>query len=67
VLANGSLAPKVFKGWVIELEAGETLRLTKRHSLRAVTTRRSYPGLHRIEVLINGRAASRADFDLRLV
>jgi 3-methyladenine DNA glycosylase AlkC len=66
VLANGSLAPKVFKGWVIELEAGETQRLTKRHSLREVTTRRSYPGLHRIEVLINGRVASRADFDLRL-
>ncbi|HET9208243.1 MAG TPA: DNA alkylation repair protein, partial [Burkholderiaceae bacterium] len=66
VLANGSLAPKVFKGWVIELAAGETLRLSKRHSLREVTTRRSYPGLHRIEVRINGRAASGADFDLRL-
>ena len=66
VLANGSLAPKVFKGWVIDLAAGETQRLAKRHSLREVTTRRSYPGLHRIEVLINGRVASRADFDLRL-
>ena len=66
VLANGSLAPKVFKGWVIELAAGGNQRLTKGHSLREVTTRRSYPGLHRIDVLINGRVASRADFDLRL-
>jgi hypothetical protein len=66
VLANGSLAPKVFKGWTIELAAGETQRLSKRHSLREVTTRRSYAGLHRIDVLINGRVASSADFDLRL-
>jgi 3-methyladenine DNA glycosylase AlkC len=66
VLANGSLAPKVFKGWVIELAAGQTQQLTKRHSLREVTTRRSYAGLHRIDVLINGRVAARADFDLRL-
>jgi 3-methyladenine DNA glycosylase AlkC len=66
VLANGSLAPKVFKGWLIELAAGETQRLAKRHSLREVTTRRSYAGQHRIDVLINGRVLSHADFELRL-
>jgi len=66
VLANGSTAPKVFKGWMVELAGGDTLRLTKRHALREVTTRRTYPGCHRIEILINGRAAAQADFDLRL-
>jgi 3-methyladenine DNA glycosylase AlkC len=66
VLANGSTAPKVFKGWTVELAGGDTLQLTKRHSLREVTTRRVYAGRHRIEVLINGRTAARADFDLRL-
>lgn len=39
VLANGSRAPKVFKGWQIELAAHERRTLTKRHSLRAVTFR----------------------------
>ena len=66
VLANGSTAPKVFKGWRLELGGGDTVQLTKRHSLREVTTRRAYPGRHRIEILINGRAAAQADFDLRL-
>ena len=66
VLANGSTAPKVFKGWSVELAGGATLKLAKRHSLREVTTRRVYAGRHRIEVLINGAAAAQADFDLRL-
>jgi 3-methyladenine DNA glycosylase AlkC len=66
MLANGNLAPKVFKGWVVELAAGESVTLTKRHSLREVTTRRAYAGRHQIEVLINGRAVAQAAFDLRL-
>jgi 3-methyladenine DNA glycosylase AlkC len=66
VLANGSTAPKVFKGWSVELGSGESLRLAKHHSLREVTTRRAYAGRHRIEILINGRSAAQADFDLRL-
>ena len=66
VLANGSTAPKVFKGWSVELAGGDTLELTKRHSLREVTTRRVYAGRHRIEIVINGRTAAQADFDLRL-
>jgi 3-methyladenine DNA glycosylase AlkC len=66
VLADGSLAPKVFKGWVIELAAGERRQLVKRHSLREVTTRRVYAGRHRIELLVNGRALAHADFDLTL-
>jgi hypothetical protein len=66
VLANGSSAPKVFKGWSVELAGGDVMQLAKRHSLREVTTRRVYAGRHRIEVLINGRSEAQADFDLRL-
>lgn len=65
-LADGSLAPKVFKGWKIELAAGETRTLVKRHSLRAVTTRRDYAGRHHLELRINGRACATAPFTLRL-
>jgi 3-methyladenine DNA glycosylase AlkC len=66
VLANGSSAPKVFKGWSVELAGGDVMQLAKRHSLREVTTRRIYAGRHRIEILINGRSEAQADFDLRL-
>jgi 3-methyladenine DNA glycosylase AlkC len=64
-LADGSLAPKVFKGWTIELAAGEHRTLTKRHSLKPVTTRRDHPGEHAIELRVNGRAVARKAFTLR--
>jgi hypothetical protein len=54
----------VFKGWRLELAAGETRTLTRRHSLRPVTTRRDRPGQHRIELLINGRPVAAAAFTL---
>jgi len=65
-LANGSLAPKVFKGWRVTLEPGEERVLTRRHSLARVTTRRDYAGVHRIELRINGRAGDGAPFTLRV-
>jgi 3-methyladenine DNA glycosylase AlkC len=65
VRANGSTSPKVFKGWKLTLAAGEERVLEKRHSLKPVTTRTLHPGLHRIDVLINGQALAEAAFDLR--
>ena len=65
-LANGSLAPKVFKGWRVTLAPGEERVLTRRHSLAPVTTRRDYAGVHRIELRINGRAGDSAPFTLRV-
>jgi 3-methyladenine DNA glycosylase AlkC len=64
VRANGSSSPKVFKGWKFSLAPGEHRTLVKRHSLRPVTTRRLYPGEHRIELLVNGQACAHASFDL---
>ena len=64
VKANGSASPKVFKGWKLDLAPGETRALGKAHSLREVTTRRLYPGRHRVELLVNGVAVAEAAFDL---
>jgi 3-methyladenine DNA glycosylase AlkC len=64
VRANGTLSPKVFKGWKLTLGAGETRKLQKCHSLRPVTTRRLYPGLHQIDLLINGQVCASAEFEL---
>ncbi|MDO8903204.1 DNA alkylation repair protein [Hydrogenophaga sp.] len=64
VRANGTRSPKVFKGWKLSLAPDESRTLSKRHSLRPVTTRRLYPGLHQIDLLINGRACARAEFEL---
>lgn len=65
VRANGGSSPKVFKGWKLTLAAGEERALEKRHSLKPVTTRTLYPGLHRIEILVNGVALAEATFDLK--
>ncbi|MDP1684278.1 DNA alkylation repair protein [Hydrogenophaga sp.] len=64
VRANGSTSPKVFKGWKLTLAEGETRTLDKRHSLKPVTTRTLYPGLHRIELRVNGVALAEAAFHL---
>jgi 3-methyladenine DNA glycosylase AlkC len=65
VKADGSTSPKVFKGWVLSLEAHEQRTMVKRHSLRVITTRRYYPGVHAIEVQVNGASVGRASFTLR--
>jgi 3-methyladenine DNA glycosylase AlkC len=66
VKANGSTSPKVFKGWRLALAPGQTLELTKKHSMKPVTTRRYHAGEHRIELLVNGRPVAEAAFELDL-
>jgi 3-methyladenine DNA glycosylase AlkC len=65
VKANGSTSPKVFKGWVLTLEAGEKVLLRKQHSFKPITTRRYHAGQHRISLQINGQTMAEADFALR--
>lgn len=64
VRANGGSSPKVFKGWRLELGPGESRVLRKSHSLRPVTTRRYYPGRHRVELQVNGRVLAETAFTL---
>jgi 3-methyladenine DNA glycosylase AlkC len=64
VKANGATSPKVFKGWLLELAAGEARALRKTHAMRPITTRRYFAGLHRIELLVNGRPVAEATFEL---
>ncbi len=65
VKANGTTTPKVFKGWTLQLDAHDDVRLQKRHSLRAVTTRRYHPGRHEVDLRINGAIVARAFFQLK--
>ena len=64
VKANGDTSAKVFKGWTLELAGGETRRLEKKHSLRPITTRRYYPGRHRVQLQVNGSVVAEAAFTL---
>lgn len=60
--ANNKTAPKVFKLKTVELAPRATLHFEKKLSLADLTTRRHYPGKHRVEVLLNGRAVLLGEF-----
>lgn len=65
VKANGDSQPKVFKMKTLEIAPGETETISKRISLAAMSTRRHYPGDHRIDLLLNGRRFSLGSFKLQ--
>ena len=66
VMARGGTSARVFKGWQIELAPYAELVLTRRHSMKAVTTRRYHPGDHLVTVQANGRKVAEAAFELLL-
>ena len=62
--ANGSLAPKVFKGWSLTLAPGERRELRRQHALRPITTRRYYGGEQALDVRVNGTVQASCRFQL---
>lgn len=65
VKAHGGAAPRVFKLRVIDLPAAGRARLTAAVSLEELSTRRHYPGRHRLDVLVNGVAFPLGAVDVR--
>lgn len=64
VKANGRGRPKVFKLAKLALEAGGTVALSGKISFADLTTRKHYPGLHRLEAQINGKVYPLGRFQL---
>ncbi|MFO1523403.1 MAG: hypothetical protein U1G05_15475 [Kiritimatiellia bacterium] len=62
--ADGSARPKVFKWAVLDLAPGGEVRRDKKLPFKVITTRRFYPGVHRVDLLINGRVSGAVDFEL---
>lgn len=62
--ANGGLSAKVFKVSTVTLAPGRSRSFSKRHAFRQMTTRVHYPGLHALELQINGDVHGRAEFQL---
>lgn len=66
VKADGGTSPKVFKGWTLELPPKTSVTLTKRHSMKPITTRRYHAGHHAVDVQVNGEPVASAGFTLKL-
>lgn len=62
--ASGTGSRKVFKGKVADLEPGESLRLRRKINLQPMTTRRIFPGVHVVEIQVNGAILGTARFDV---
>lgn len=56
VKANGSATAKVFKLKQLDLRPGAQAVLAASVSFKELTTRKPYPGVHRLELLVNGSA-----------
>lgn len=63
---NEELSPKVFKLKALELNANQQLKITKKHRFENFTTRKHYPGLHQIQLSINGTLQQPYNFELIL-
>ncbi len=63
VKANGQLSKKVFKITENEYQAGSH-SYNRKHSFADMSTRRHYPGLHRVSLNVNGEMKTEATFDL---
>ena len=64
IKANGQAKAKVFKLKTLTLAPGETVPLQKRLSLATMSTRKHYPGQHRIDILLNGQILHLGMFDV---
>ncbi|HRE80558.1 MAG TPA: DNA alkylation repair protein [Opitutaceae bacterium] len=65
VKSSGGTSAKVFKWTQIDLSPGARVELRKSQLIRDFTTRKHYPGVHRIELQINGRRLASTEFLLR--
>ena len=61
----GKTGTKVFKWKQIELPARGEITLTKKHSMRITTIRALYPGVHKVELQVNGERVAETKFELR--
>jgi len=62
---SGSSSPKVFLlKKALKLGASEVRHISKRIFLRKFRTRQYYPGVHKIEVLVNGNSCGNCSFRL---
>lgn len=61
---NGTHSKKVFKISERQFKAGEKATIVRRQSFKIITTRKYYPGQHKVSIIINGREQKTAFFEV---
>jgi hypothetical protein len=62
--AGGTRRPKVFKLTTRTVDPGSPQTITRRHHFRESSVRRLYPGVHRIDLQINGHTLASTNVTL---
>ncbi|MCF2946633.1 DNA alkylation repair protein [Paraglaciecola aquimarina] len=65
IKANGASSAKVFKLKACELKPQGVRSFSKKVSLKPMTTRTLYAGMHKVDVMINGQTRPLGEFELR--
>jgi 3-methyladenine DNA glycosylase AlkC len=61
---TGALLPKVFKLKDVVLNPGSSITISKKQSFQNFTTRKHFPGKHKLEILVNGEVIKQATFNV---
>ncbi|GAA1496923.1 DNA alkylation repair protein [Paeniglutamicibacter kerguelensis] len=64
--ANGRTRPKTFKLSTRTLDSGETWTGRREHGIVPLSTRKYYPGIHSVELRVNGNATVAQPFSLEV-
>lgn len=64
IKANGKHSSKIFKLAKREFETNEKVSFRKKQSFKNFTTRKIYPGLHYLELQINGKRFGKIDIEV---
>ncbi|MDQ0124065.1 3-methyladenine DNA glycosylase AlkC [Pseudomonas lini] len=64
VKANGSSSAKVFKLKALTLPGRATEYIARGQHIKALTTRRHYPGRHAVHILVNGERLASTGFEI---
>ncbi len=64
VRQKGKTGRKVFKWTTLELPSNKTICLQKKHAMKITSIRALYPGVHQVELLVNGSVVVQSHFTL---
>ena len=64
--ANGTLSPKVFKWAQKFISLNQPLKMTKKHAIKKISTRKYYPGAHEVHLQVNGEILAKCHFMLHM-
>jgi 3-methyladenine DNA glycosylase AlkC len=62
--ASGRRLPKVFKMSETWYEPNKTYLLSRKQTMKDMTTRKHYPGIHLLEIIVNGAVVAACEFEL---